>query len=205
MTDPDDRPPPAPRDGTAPAFLASDAERDAAVAVLRDAVGDGRLTLGEMVERVDRALTARTRGELDATTADLPAASGPSPGRRPSRWLVGIMGGMDRRGAWRVARRCWVLNLMGGCDLDLRSATLEGHETEIVVISLMGGSDIVVPEGTHVELDGFALMGGNGLTVDGPPPSRDAPVVRVRAYSLMGGTDVSTAPARRPLAPGDAG
>lgn len=205
MTDPDDRPHPEPTDGREPAVRASDAERDAALAVLRDAVGDGRLTLEEMVERVDLVLAARTRDALAATTADLPAEAAAGPRRRPSRWLVGIMGGMDRTGRWRVARRCWVLNLMGGCDLDLRSATLEDPETEIVVISLMGGSDIVVPEGTAVELGGIALMGGNRLTATGPAPARDAPVVRVRAFSIMGGTDVTTRPGRRMLAPGDAG
>jgi hypothetical protein len=55
----------------------------------------------------------------------------------------------------------------------------------------MGGSDIVVPDGVHVELSGFALLGGNDLRLgDAPLPPPSAPVVRVRAYSLLGGTDV---------------
>jgi hypothetical protein len=60
----------------------------------------------------------------------------------------------------------------------------------------MGGSDIVVPEGVHVELEGFALLGGNRLRLGSahPPPGPGAPVVRVRAWSLMGGTDVKTRP-----------
>ena len=199
MHPPGDHPHPARQD----ALRTSDAERDDALAMLRQAAGEGRLTLEEMVERVDLVLAARTRGELAATTADLPAAPAPSR-RRPSRWLVGIMGGMDRRGRWRVARRCWVFNLMGGCDLDLRAASAEDPETEIVVISLMGGSDIGVPEGTAVALGGFALRGGNALEVTGPPAARDAPTVRVRAYTLMGGTDVTTAPGQRLRAPDDA-
>lgn len=55
----------------------------------------------------------------------------------------------------------------------------------------MGGSDIFVPEGVHVELSGLAVMGGNDLRLEGrPPPAPGAPVARVRAYSVMGGTDV---------------
>jgi hypothetical protein len=61
----------------------------------------------------------------------------------------------------------------------------------------MGGSDIVVPEGVAVDLGGFAVMGGNDLRVSGPRPRPGAPVVRVRAYSVMGGTDVKTKPAER--------
>jgi hypothetical protein len=69
----------------------------------------------------------------------------------------------------------------------------------------MGGSDIIVPEGVEVELEGFAVMGGNDLKVEGPPPRPGAPVVRVRAYSLMGGTDLKTKTARRiPPSSGDA-
>ena len=83
---------------------ASDADRDLAVDILCAAVGDGRLTLAELDERVGAALSARTIGELAALIADL---SGPwtpvpasasvrvsppaSPGwasRAPERWSL---------------------------------------------------------------------------------------------------------------------
>jgi hypothetical protein len=110
------------------------------------------------------------------------------------------MGGGDHKGRWRIASRCNVVNVMGGADLDLTGAVVEGPETAIQVFSLMGGSNIVVPDGVHVELSGFAFMGGNALKLeDGPPPPPGAPVVRVRAYSIMGGTDVKRArPRTRP-------
>ncbi len=106
------------------------------------------------------------------------------------------MGGGDHAGRWRIAARCTVVNLLGGADLDLTDAMVEGPHTEIRVFSLMGGSDIVVPNGVHVELSGFAFLGGNDLRLaDAPPPPPGAPVVRVRAYSVMGGTDVKSSPA----------
>lgn len=190
MPEPPERPPAA--DG----ILASDAERDRTLATLNDAAAEGRLTLEEMTGRVDRALAARTRGDLAQITSDLPAAVTPPTWHKPTRWLVGILGGMDRAGRWRIARRCWIINVMGGCDLDLRGATVEHHNTDIIVFSLMGGSNIVVPEGLDVDLGGFAIMGGNTLESPGVAPAADAPSVRVRAYSLMGGTDVRTKPAR---------
>jgi hypothetical protein len=154
---------------------ASDAEREQAVVALRSAAGEGRLTLDELAERVERALSAVHRADLEPLTADLPAAAtgtGVAAARPGTRRIFGIMGGADHKGRWRIATRCIVVNVMGGADLDLTQALLEGPETEIVVYSLMGGSDITVPEGVHVVLEGFALMGGNDLKVEGPPPGR---------------------------------
>ena len=46
----------------------------------------------------------------------------------------------------------------------------------ITVVSIMGGPDIVVPEGVEVELGGFALLGGNDLKVGGrASPDRERP------------------------------
>jgi hypothetical protein len=175
-----------------PAIRASDAEREAAVGRLRTAAGEGRLALDELADRLDRALSAVTRDQLEVLTRDLPEHQPDAPPAAKSRrWVVGIMGGGTQKGRWRIASRCTVVNLMGGADLDLRGAVVEGPETEIQVFSLMGGSDIVVPDGVHVELSGFAFMGGNDLKLeDAPPPPPGAPVVRVRAWSIMGGTDV---------------
>jgi DUF1707 SHOCT-like domain len=49
-----------------------DAERDAAMAQLRDHFVAGRLTLDELTERIDLALAAKTRGQIDGLMADLP-------------------------------------------------------------------------------------------------------------------------------------
>ena len=68
---------------------ASHAERNQVVVTLKDAFVHGRLTKGELDARAGQALTARTRGELAALTADipvpvsLPGAAAPAPSRRP--------------------------------------------------------------------------------------------------------------------------
>ncbi|MEA2228022.1 MAG: hypothetical protein QOF04_1652 [Solirubrobacteraceae bacterium] len=185
---------------------ASDAEREAVVDRLRAAAEEGRLTFEELAERIDAAYGATTLDDLEPLTADLPAAAaapaGVPGGRLPaprtvSSLVLGILGGGDRRGRWRVPERMTVVNVMGGADLDLREAALSGPEVEITVWSLMGGSDVVVPEGVHVELGGFALLGANDLKLTGPEPAPGAPVIRVRAWSLMGATHVKTKGPRR--------
>src|SRR5687767_10245747 len=64
---------------------ASDADRDAVTERLREAAGEGRLEPDELEERVDRALRARTYGELARLVADLPGppnTASQRPGRR---------------------------------------------------------------------------------------------------------------------------
>ena len=185
-----------------PELRVSDAEREATVVRLREAGGEGRLTLEELAERVEAADAARTRGDLEALTADLPESAGwhrPPSLDAPSkerRWIVAIMGGETRKGRWRPARRTNAIAVMGGIDIDLREAEL-ADGAEILAVPVMGAVSIVVPEGVSVEMSGFALMGGNSGPDDRVLPLPNSPVVRVRAFSLMGGVVVERKKARR--------
>ena len=175
---------------------ASDSEREATVAHLREAAAEGRLDVEELVARIDAAYTATTRGELEPLTADLPEPSGAvyaAPAeRRATSFVLSIFGGSDRAGRWRVAERLRVVNIFGGADLDLREATLAAPEVHITVVSIFGGSDVIVPEGINVELSSFALFGGDKLRLGGADPAPGAPIVHVRCVSIFGGTDVMT-------------
>src|SRR5207248_5141901 len=53
----------------------SDAERDDVVEQLSRHTADGRLSLEEFEQRVEHALAAKTRGDLDATLRGLPLSS----------------------------------------------------------------------------------------------------------------------------------
>lgn len=61
-----------------PTVRASDAEREAIVARLHQAVGEGRLSADEAGERIAAAYTARLRAELDGPVADLPRPGVPT-------------------------------------------------------------------------------------------------------------------------------
>jgi Domain of unknown function (DUF1707)/Cell wall-active antibiotics response 4TMS YvqF len=182
-----------------PELRVSDADREATVARLRLAGGEGRLTLEELAERVELADAARTRGDLDALTADLPATSAPAlppaPPGKDRRWIVAIMGGETRKGRWRPARRMNAIAVMGGIDIDLREAQL-ADGAEILAIPVMGAVSVIVPEGVSVEMSGFALMGGNSGPDDRVLPLPNSPIVRIRAFSLMGGVVVERKQAR---------
>jgi hypothetical protein len=178
-----------------PALRASDADRERTADALRQAAGDGRLTLDELDERLHTAYEARTRAELERLVEDVAVAAPPHrvPVRRGeggARWLLAIMSGVDRTGRWRLAPRCTVLNVMGGSDLDLNEAELSDDRTELRIYSIMGGADVYVPEDMNVEVSELAFMGGNRVELGDSRPDPGGPVLRVRLFSLMGGTDV---------------
>ncbi|HZQ27878.1 MAG TPA: DUF1707 domain-containing protein [Acidimicrobiales bacterium] len=185
-----------------PSIRISDADRNQAVDFLRQHCSEGRLTLDEFSDRVGGVFAARTKGDLEAVLIDLPGATAaelepvpaaPAKHRRPVRnWIVGIMSGGSAKGRWRPAPETHVLAFMGGCEVDLRQAEIDGPEVFIKAYAIMGGVEIVVPEGIEVELNGFALMGGNERRVKDVPRLPGSPVVRVHAFSLMGGVSVKS-------------
>ena len=65
--------------GVNPAWLAGSADRERTVGVLRAAFTEGRLSRDELDDRVARAYSARTYGDLWALVADLPAGPLPYP------------------------------------------------------------------------------------------------------------------------------
>ncbi|MGA2804415.1 MAG: DUF1707 domain-containing protein [Acidimicrobiales bacterium] len=167
----------------------SDSERDHVVAMLRDHLAIGRLTLDEFSERTGTALAARTRGDLDAVLADLPVASEPlaQPARRRARhWIVAVMGQSESKGRWRPGERTSAVAVMGECHLDLRRAEIDGPEVVITAVSIMGSIEIVVPEGIDVGLTGLSIMGQRSFKVRDVPVLRGSPRILIRAFPIMG-------------------
>ncbi|MVZ99930.1 DUF1707 domain-containing protein [Actinomadura sp. LD22] len=70
-----------------------DAERDAVMVALHDHFAAGRLDRGELDERLDAVLAAKTRGDLRALVRDLPAPNGlPEPERPAAAFAEGPWG-----------------------------------------------------------------------------------------------------------------
>jgi hypothetical protein len=172
---------------------ASDADREQAIAALREHAVEGRLTLEEFTDRMTTAATARTTAELDVLARDLPLAP-VSSRRKPVRFLFAMFGSTEREGRIRVGRRVECLSLFGNIDLDLRQATLESDVTTVVAVGIFGALDVYVPEGIEVDLHGFALGGHKRANGNDPPPQPGTPLVRVFAVSIFCGLDVWRVP-----------
>src|SRR3984885_6674414 len=183
----------------------ADADRDRTVIQLREHVVEGRLTLDEFSERVGLAFQARTRGDLLAVMADLPQAPLPgdrlpepssTPTKKKRRWHVAVMSGHSTKGRWRISGKTNAVAVMGGCDMDLRKAEIEGPEVEITAFAFWGGIDIVVPEGFDGELRGFSFMGGRDLSLRDVPFVPGSPRTVVEGYAVMAGINVKSRPNR---------
>src|SRR5256885_4560964 len=182
----------------------SDAEREQVIGLLRDHCADGRLTLDEFGDRVTEVLSSKTVGELELVTRQLPVPlpipaltqgtpgmhGQPAPHRAVTRWAVAVMGGHSQKGRWRLRERMNAIAVMGGCELDLRHCEVEGPEATITAVAIMGGIDVIVPEGIEVELTGHAFMGGKDCKVADVPRLPGSPIIRVRAFALMGGVSL---------------
>jgi hypothetical protein len=183
---------------------ASDAERERAAGVLRDAAAEGRITLEELSERLELAWAARTQPELDTVVADLPDRDAASTGSRPAsaaRWIVAVIGDDERSGRWRPGEATRALALVGDCTVDLRQVDVEGGELRITAIAVIGDVRVIVPPGVAVELDGISVLGDKRNRVgELPAPPPRAPRVRVTAYGVVGDVTVTSEPPVRPLA-----
>ena len=155
------------------------------VALLTQAAGDGRLTLGEHSERAERAYSARTLGELAALTSDLaePAAQPIRlDGRKP---IAGIFGRERRDGRWVVPERLAVTAIFGEVVLDLREAVLQSRRCTVLATVFGGTLQLIVPDGVAVEMTGSAVLTRRNQ-VDTTPARPDTPVIEVRALALGG-------------------
>jgi len=95
---------------------ASDADRDRTATALREHMAAGRLTLEEFNERLDKAYSAKTLGELDDLMEDLPRTDlGQLPDvslrnqaltRRPAESIEAGQGRLSP--AWRAAWGSWL-------------------------------------------------------------------------------------------------
>jgi hypothetical protein len=185
---------------------ASDADRERVAEQLRQAAGDGRLSLAELHDRLDALYAAKTYGELEPVVADLPDASkaasamtaapgpmavGPRVGGTPvARTAKAVFSGLTRRGQWVVPSHYTVKTVFGGAELDLRQAQLESHEVTIDVKAVFGGVEIIVPGDVIAIVDGTAIFGGFDDQVSTSQPATGAPVVRIGGKAVFGGVSV---------------
>jgi hypothetical protein len=143
-----------------PELRATHADRDRTVEVLRDAAGDGQLTASELDERVEAALTARTKSELSGLTSDLGAGD-----ERPARDLVSIdqrFGDVERTGRWVVPQRMRIKATAGNVKLDFTEAVI-AHRTLHIELELRLGADLllVTKPGIVVETDDLTVRMGD--------------------------------------------
>ena len=183
------------------------ARREATITRLCEHFARDHIEADALERLIDQAHQATTIAQLEELTKGLPSLAAPQPAAQqgaPDAWrgpvranemVIAVMGGAERRGSWTPARRMQVTAVMGGVLLDFRKAQIPAGVTEIFVIAIMGGVEIIVPPGVMVESNGMGIMGGFGHT--GPtrfPVDGSAPVLKITGLALMGGVEIRERP-----------
>ncbi|WP_378743324.1 DUF1707 domain-containing protein [Nocardia brasiliensis] len=174
----------------------SDVEREHVGQLLQRAVGLGMLSLGEFTERMDTALAAKTRGELNAVLIDLPGvrlagqpAAPPSTfvntapsfvkhrpvpppaGGHPGAVIRARLSGVSRRGPWHVAPSLRLNNWLSGVTLDFTEAIMSTQVVEVNLDDYFSSLTLIVPAEATVDLNDVDLIGSsvNNKVRTGPP------------------------------------
>ena len=175
-----------------PQVRVSDAEREAVVARLNTATGEGRLTLEEFGERAGLAYAARTEGELAELVRDLPGLSAAvvPAGFRPRVTQLTPVGAVKRSGRWRLDRDTEIGTILGAVKLDLRGAQIAAPEIELHVRAVVGSVKVWVPRGVRVEVDGTSVLGSRQVREDDARDHPNAPLLRLRIDTVVGSVKV---------------
>jgi hypothetical protein len=182
---------PSPRD-----LRASDTDRDRVVALLGEALADGRLTADEHAERVQRAFTARTLGELAELTTDLAVPSAQPVRLDGGRTISGIFGPARRDGRWVVPENLTVTAMFGEVEVDFTQAILQASRVQVYATVFGGRLRLIVPDGVSVMVSGHMVLGRKRGSTP-PPVSPGTPVIEVKALVLGGELTVRTPPKNR--------
>ncbi len=153
----------------------------------------------EHEERLDRALAARTLGELTKLTADLALPSGQPIRLYPRRSVAAAFARERRDGRWVVPEVFPVTAFFGNVVLDLREAVFQKQRITIHATAVAGQIRLIVPAGVAVELAGQSFLGTRSVR-SRPAATAQAEqvnaVIEVRTITLGGSVKVVTA--RRP-------
>ena len=190
---------------------ASDSDRERVADILRQAAGDGRLTMEELDERLDAVYAAKTYAELEPVTKDLPAAGtahAPVPAPAPAGDLnrvggvptsnnaVAVLGGATRKGEWVVPQYFNAVAVLGGVELDFREARFAERVVTIHAVAILGGIEITVPEEVTVHVSGVGIMGGFDDRASGER-SPGGPEIVINGVAILGGVEVKRKPLKK--------
>jgi hypothetical protein len=99
-----------------------------------------------------------------------------------------LMGGVQRASSAQDFQGGSASAIMGGCEIDLSQASIQGGEAVIDTFAFWGGIEIKVPEGWRVETRGLALLGA--FEDSTKRPLGDGKRLVVTGLAIMGGVEV---------------
>jgi len=100
-----------------------------------------------------------------------------------------LLGGFKRSNDAQDFRGGEATAIMGGCELDLRRASIKENEAVLHLVAIMGGVEIRVPQDWKVIMQGVPILGGFEDKTQPLGPESTKRLV-VRGYAVMGGVEI---------------
>ena len=181
---------------------ASHEDRDRIVELLRVSAGDGRLSIDELGERVEAALTARTYGELEGLVADLPATPGTAAGAPTAKPKETVRidcrsGSAKRDGRWAVPQRMEVRVHSGSVTLDFTQAQVSWPTLQIDAEVRSGTLTLITKPGIVLDTDDVAMRSG-AIKVKAPWGDDVPATLRIDVAGKVGSGSITARPRRAP-------
>ena len=178
-------------------------ERDDAIEVLREAAGDGRISVEELDERMEKVHAARFPIDLDEVLSDL-TTNLPSDRLRPGSALsrsnpagrdlaaiepLVIKAGWEnevRRGRWQVPHYIRCHPAGANVELNFLEVDTDLEVIDVEVVAGMGSAIVVVPDDWAVNVDALSKSWGAVKSVVNAIPEGRKPTIRVSGSIGMG-------------------
>jgi hypothetical protein len=178
---------------------AGDRDRAQILAILDDALDQGRISPVEHAERSVTVSGSRTMGELRVVIDDLPVAAmrpdlvpaGETGGGEVVEWR-GSWGSMSRKGDWTVPARIVLHRRMGSVKLDFTSARFTSATVDIALDVIGGSIEVRLPEGASARIDEVEVTLGSvedhrkRRAPDGQPHLRFHGMLKMGSLELRG-------------------
>lgn len=172
----------------------SDAEREHVGELLQRAMAQGRITLDEFSERMDTAMNARTRGELNSVLVDLPGmrvhGAAPDGDNTAAVELRTTGSTLTRRGQWTVPAAMRLSGRLGSRKLDLSQALIEHAVIDIEFDDHAVSTVLIVGEGTTADADRLEATFGSVQNSVGSGPPRGRPHLELHGRVRLGSVAV---------------
>lgn len=181
------------------------AEREDVIEKLRIAAGDGRLTVEELTERIEKASRAKTYADLDPLVEDLPVPppssalgggpdavarttsgavvpAGNGPGWEIADPLLVRAGWEDdrRRGRWRVPAFIRVESTGATVELNFLEVEEAPETIQIDLAGMMGTCLVVIPDGWGVDISAVYGSWGTRRSAVDQVPRPGLPLITLR-------------------------
>jgi hypothetical protein len=176
---------------------AADRDRDEVAVILGEALATGRLTSEEHAERLEAVYAARTYGDLEPITRDLPRERTGGvvlPDTTARQEVSATLSKVHRGGRWVPGRHTELRSNFGALIVDMSEAVLPGREITVSANAMFGKLVLRVPANARIVDEGGAVCGkwavhGRSLAKgsDGESVEAEAgPLIRITGRARFG-------------------